>query len=207
MEGIKLKICGLRDNVADVAALEPDYIGLIFYPKSPRFVGEDFELPEIDRSIKKVGVFVNEELESVVAKANKYQLDFVQLHGDESPDYCRRIKEKGVKSMKAFQMDEAFDFDVLKPYEAHVAYFLFDTKSKGYGGSGHTFDWSVLQKYSMEKQYFLSGGVSLENIEGLKGLDVSKIHALDVNSKFEVKPGLKNIEMLAKLKNQMAINI
>ncbi len=205
MNRIKLKICGLRDNINEVAALGPNYIGLIFYPKSPRFVGENFELPEIDRSIKKVGVFVNEALESVEEKANKYQLDFVQLHGDESPEYCRLIKEKGLKSMKAFQVDEGFDFEILKAYEAYVEYFLFDTKSKGYGGSGHSFDWSVLQKYSMEKQYFLSGGLSLENIKGMKGLDVSKIHALDVNSKFEVKPGLKDVEKLARLKSQIGI--
>ncbi len=204
MDRIKLKICGLRDNIGEVVALRPDYIGLIFYPKSPRYVGEDFELPGIDRSIKKVGVFVNETIESVVEKAIKYQLDFVQLHGDESADYCRLIKEKGLKSMKAFQVEEGFDFVVLEPYEMHVEYFLFDTKSKGYGGSGHSFDWSVLQNYAMEKQYFLSGGLSLENIEGLRGLDVSKIHALDVNSKFEVKPGLKDVGLLAKLKKQIA---
>lgn len=201
MNQVKWKVCGLRDNIEEVLALRPDYAGFIFYPKSPRYVGRDFEMPDLDqKSIKKIGVFVNASLETVEEIVEKYQLDYVQLHGSESPEYCKKIKLIGPGVIKAFQMSDAFDFEQLQQYDATTDYFLFDTKTKAYGGSGKTFDWEILKKYDMEKSYFLSGGISLDNLEGLKEIDMHKVHALDVNSKFEIAPGLKDIKMLKKLK-------
>jgi phosphoribosylanthranilate isomerase len=205
MNQVKWKVCGLRDNIADVTALQPDYIGFIFYAKSPRYIGEDFVLPEIVNSkINKVGVFVNEAMDFVHNSMLNYQLDYAQLHGNESPDFCEKLMKKNVKIIKAFQVDEAFDFGGLNEYESVTDYFLFDTKTKQYGGSGKSFDWRVLKKYSMEKKYFLSGGISLDNIDDLDGLELSKVHALDVNSKFEISPGFKNIAMLEELKEKIA---
>lgn len=205
MNQIKLKVCGLRDNISDVVAMQPDYVGFIFYNKSPRFVGEDFPMPAIEQPyIKKTGVFVNESLDFICQTLRKYHLDFAQLHGSESPQYCLELKNKGIKIIKAFQVHVTFDFDRLKDYEPVVDYFLFDTRTKQYGGSGKTFDWKILNKYSMNKKYFLSGGLSLDNIGDIAELDLSKIHALDVNSKFEISPGLKNIEMLKKLNDKLA---
>jgi phosphoribosylanthranilate isomerase len=204
MSRIKWKVCGLRDNIVDVVALQPDYVGFIFYRKSPRFVGEDFNMPIIDDArIKKVGVFVNEPLDFVWETMLKFELDYAQLHGDESPEYCEILKDKGSKIIKAFQVDEAFDFDGVKEYEKVTDYFLFDTKTKHFGGSGETFDWQILKKYAMEKKYFLSGGLNLDNVDSLNEIDLTKIHALDVNSKFEIRPGLKEVSMLEKLKTKM----
>ena len=202
---IKLKVCGLRDNIPDVAGLAPDYLGFIFYEKSPRFVGEDFQMPEIKAGIKKVGVFVNEDVSAINYMVARHGLDLVQLHGDESPSDCQFLHEKGIGIIKAFAMEEGFDFERLMAYEDFVDFFLFDTKTKGYGGSGSTFNWEILGKYSFDKMYFLSGGLSLENIHELKSLDTSKVHALDVNSRFEIEPGLKDITHVKKLINEMWI--
>lgn len=202
MSQLKWKVCGLRDNIEDVVALQPDYLGFIFYSKSPRYVGKGFLMPEIGvKSIQKVGVFVNEAIDFVLKTMQKYRLDFAQIHGHESPDYCNGLKQKGIKVIKAFQIDALFDFELLKEYDS-ADYFLFDTKTSQYGGSGKAFDWSVLKKYSMEKEYFLSGGIGLDNLSELKKLDLSKIHALDVNSKFEIRPGFKDVEMLRKLRDK-----
>lgn len=204
MNRIKWKVCGLRDNITDVVALQPEYIGFIFYAKSPRYVGNHFVLPQIANSkVKKVGVFVNESMDVVYNTLHNYQLDYAQLHGNESPKYCEKLKGKGVKIIKAFQVDETFDFGNLKEYKSVTDYFLFDTKTKQYGGSGKSFDWQILKKYSMEKKYFLSGGIAINNIEFLRGLELSNLHALDVNSKFEISPGLKNVSMLEELKEKM----
>ncbi len=204
MSGIKWKVCGLRDNISEVMTLQPDYVGFIFYKKSPRYVGEDFMLPEIkDTGVKKVGVFVNESSDFVLDTVRRNYLDFVQLHGDESSAYCEELKRKGIKIIKAFSVGETFKFDVLNTYEPVVDFFLFDTPTSQYGGSGKTFNWSMLKKYNMNKQYFLSGGIGLENIEKVKELNMNKIHSLDVNSRFEVQPGLKDIATLEEFKSKI----
>ncbi len=203
MGNLQLKICGLRDNIEEVVALRPDHAGFIFYPKSPRYVGEDFQMPDVDSSIKKVGVFVNESLETVAAIVSKFALDMVQLHGAESLDMCGELKSKGIPVIKAFQMYDDFNFSQLEPFEPVVDYFLFDARTSKYGGSGEVFNWEILENYQLEKQYFLSGGISLDNLDGLEKIDISRVHALDVNSKFEVRPGLKDIELLQKLKIEL----
>ena len=199
MDKIRLKVCGLRDNAEEVIALDPDYAGFIFYEKSPRYVGNDFVLPVLSEEVKKVGVFVNEVLVKVRQSVETCGLDFVQLHGNESDHYCQELRKAGIRIIKAFQMEDGFDFEQLEKYESSVDYFLFDTKTKQYGGSGKVFNWDLLTKYDIKKEYFLSGGISLDNIGQLADIDLSKVHALDVNSRFEVKPGLKDVMLLKEL--------
>lgn len=203
MNKIRLKVCGLRDNIEEVIALGPDYAGFIFYNKSPRYVGEEFEMIDWDDEVKSVGVFVNESLENVQQLVTEHKLNFVQLHGNETPEFCSKLKHSGIRIIRAFQMDETFDFDLLENYTSTVDYFLFDTKTSSYGGSGRTFNWNLLKRYKMEKKYFLSGGISLDNFDEVANIDLQKIEAIDVNSKFEVSPGLKNIQELSVLKEKL----
>ena len=200
---MKIKVCGLRDNdnILQIAAMQFDYMGFIFYPKSKRFVGEDFVMPAISHSIKKVGVFVNAEAEYVLGKVKKYTLKAIQLHGDEAPEYCANLKKQlpsDIEIIKAFGVDETFDFKQLKPYESICNYFLFDTKTKDYGGSGHQFSWEILKNCDNTLPYFLSGGIGIDDIDKIKNSEL-KLFAIDVNSKFELEPGLKNLKLLEKL--------
>jgi phosphoribosylanthranilate isomerase len=199
---IKLKICGMRNpaNIAEVAGLQPDYMGFIFYDKSPRYVGEDFEMPGIPTLIKKVGVFVHEETAGVTDKAERYKLDFVQLHGNESVGQCRELKEQGLKIIKVFSIDNDFDFNAVKPYADFVTYCLFDTKGKYFGGNATTFDWTLLQKYDQQIPFFLSGGISGENVSALKELNNTNLHSIDVNSGVEISSGLKDADKIKELK-------
>jgi len=185
-------------NIAAVAELQPDYIGFIFYPKSPRLIGEvTAELIKyVPPTLKATGVFVNEELEVVKAYIFKYNLKAVQLHGNESESYCKEIKSTGVEVIKAFGVDENFDFSLLEAYLNVVEYFLFDTQTPAHGGSGKVFDWKLLEKYSFDKPYFLSGGIDLSHATTLKEINDPRLYAIDVNSKFELEPGLKNVEKL-----------
>lgn len=203
MGKIRLKICGLRDNIREVAGLHPDYAGFIFYPKSPRYVGEEFRMPALDKSIKKVGVFVNESVEKVIELTKRNDLDFVQLHGEERLEACAALQDHGIKVIKAFGMDQSFDFSKLEQYDSTVDFFLFDTKTSAFGGSGKSFNWNILEKYDLNKPYFLSGGISLENIQDLDKVEMKKVHALDVNSRFETRPGLKDLVRLKELMDKI----
>ncbi len=198
---MKLKICGMKypDNILEVGTLLPDYMGFIFWEKSARYF--DGVIPDLPKSIKKVGVFVNENTEVILAKAQKYDLQAIQLHGQESVVFCQdlreNLKQAQIEIIKVFSVDDAFDFEVLKPFEAVCDYFLFDTKGKLPGGNGTTFDWKVLEKYPSSKPFFLSGGIGMEEMEAVKEILKTNLplHAIDVNSKFEIEPGLKNIEL------------
>ena len=187
-----------RENLSQLTQLDPDYIGFIFYPPSPRFVGNDFpvEIPGSVSKSERTGVFVNMSSDEVLDRMIKYKLDAAQLHGSESPESCEFIRDKGYKVIKAFQVDEFFNFDILKPYEQVTDYFLFDTKTIKYGGSGKKFDWSVLRNYSLQKPFFLSGGIGPDDIEEIEKIDLPSIFALDLNSKFEIIHGMKNISLL-----------
>ena len=195
---MKLKICGMkyRANIQEVAALQPDYLGFIFYEKSPRFCNG--ELPEIPNTIAKVGVFVNAPLSEILNKIKAYNLQLVQLHGEESPEICEVLRLINIKVIKTFSIDDTFDFETLRPYEPVCDYFLFDTKGKHYGGNGTTFNWEILKNYPSQKPFFLSGGIGLEEISKLKQLNLP-IYAVDVNSKFETEPGLKNSNACKKI--------
>ena len=195
----KLKICGMNHNIAEVAALQPDYMGFIFYEKSSRnFTGAS---PILSSKVKRVGVFVDASLEDISEKIKTYHLDVVQLHGEETPALCEVLSD--IEVWKVFSIKGSFDFNQLIPYEKVVDKFLFDTKGKEKGGNGYTFDWSVLNGYHLKKPIILSGGIGLDEIESLQQILSTElpIHAIDLNSKFELAPGMKNIEQLAKFKS------
>lgn len=190
-------------NIANVAELQPDYLGFIFYDKSPRAISSvSAELIKyVPETIKTVGVFVNEDLELVIDNVIKYKLKAVQLHGSEEPAYCEALKETGVEVIKAFGIREGFEFNLLENYLKAVDYFLFDTQTEQHGGSGKQFDWSLLKNYRLDKPYFLSGGIGLEQIEQLNEIDDNRLFAIDVNSKFETEPGFKDINKLKQFFN------
>lgn len=202
---MKLKVCGMKHNTAEVAKSQPDYLGFIFYDKSSR----DFDdvIPVLPNTIKKVGVFVDENVEVIVDKIEKHKLDVLQLHGHESPEICRLLKSTNKEIIKVFSIKDEFDFSVLNEYEDVCDYFLFDTKGKLPGGNGYTFNWDVLKNYPSTKPYFLSGGIGLNEMDKIKAFKESSsskyCYAIDVNSKFEIEPGLKNSEELKELKSQI----
>jgi len=209
---IKLKICGMNHNIAEVATLQPDYLGFIFYEKSPRFF--DGEIPKLPFGIKKVGVFVNAAIKEILEKIKEYNLDVIQLHGEESPYFCKELKQecqvkcsRSLTIWKVFSIKDEFDFEKLEPFENVVDKFLFDTNGKEKGGNGITFDWNVLKNYTSQKPFILSGGIGLEEIENLKTILETDlpIHAIDVNSKFESKPGMKNVLILQGFQNLVGI--
>ncbi|MFC0513667.1 bifunctional phosphoribosylanthranilate isomerase/tryptophan synthase subunit beta [Mucilaginibacter angelicae] len=201
---MKIKVCGLKhpENIKAVIALQPDYVGFIFYDKTPRYVaGLSVDaLQSIPPSIQKTGVFVNEGAENIERLIAEYGFNAIQLHGDESPEFCAAFKGR-VTVIKAFGLNEDFDFDQLKDYANNVDLFLFDTKTKIYGGSGKTFDWAILDKYKLEIPFFLSGGVGLENIAEVKNITHPQFYGVDLNSRFEIEPALKNIEKLEQAFN------
>ncbi|MEJ6979971.1 phosphoribosylanthranilate isomerase [Pedobacter sp. P351] len=209
LKGLKLKVCGMRDaeNISELAMLEPDYMGFIFYPQSKRYAADlDVEvLNALPSEIKKTGVFVNAAYTEISQKIDTYKLDAIQLHGTESPEFCIRCKQLDVEVIKAFGVDKDFDFSDLSAYKEAVDYFLFDTKTDLHGGSGKTFDWNILQKYSLQKPYFLSGGLSADNLTEIKQINDPRLYALDLNSRFELEPGLKNIEKLTAVFNEIKI--
>ncbi|WP_299208408.1 phosphoribosylanthranilate isomerase [uncultured Dokdonia sp.] len=207
----------MKYNTQEVAALQPDYLGFIFYEGSPRHF--DGEIPLLPKGVKKVGVFVDAEIAFAKANIEKYNLDIIQLHGNESLEYIEALKtvcqaepvealrvvSSAVEIWKVFSIKDSFDFNRLTPYESLVDAFLFDTKGKAKGGNGYTFDWQVLKDYPSQTPFILSGGIGLEEIENIKeilGSDLP-ILALDVNSKFEDKPGLKNIKTLTTFTFQL----
>lgn len=206
MNKMKLKVCGMRErvNIREVMELQPDYMGFIFYPKSPRYVGESFELPSsFPRSIGKVGVFVNSGTEEMLSRVRHLNLDYLQLHGNETPQQCEELKKEGVKLIKAFSVDDDFDFSATEPYEGVVDFLLFDTKGKYYGGNARTFNWNVLERYNQQVPFFLSGGISPYNISGIKALEGMNLHAIDINSGVEIEPGLKDIEKIKDIKCEL----
>ena len=188
------------ENIFEVSKLLPDFLGFIFWEKSSRYF--DGKIPEIPKSIKKVGVFVNATLEEINHKIEKYDLNVIQLHGNESPEFCEKLKNSTIEIVKVFSVNDDFNFSTLKPFETVCDYFLFDTKGKLPGGNGLTFNWQILQQYKLTKPFFLSGGIGLDEIENIKKLNLP-IYAIDVNSKFEIEPGLKNIELLKSFKNNL----
>ena len=206
MKNVKLKICGMKypENIQEIAGLKPDYLGFIFWDKSSRKFDLD-EFPKLDANIKKVGVFVDATIEEIQEKINTFQLDIIQLHGKESVAFCLELKKENIEIIKAFSVDNDFDFSQLEAYKNAVDYFLFDTKGKLPGGNGTTFEWQVLEKYTLEKPFFLSGGIGLTEVKKIKEFLASDLanycHAIDINSRFEIEPGLKNITDLEKFKN------
>lgn len=198
-EKIRIKVCGMRDaqNIRQVAGLVPDYMGFIFYGPSPRYVGDDFRLKEeVPAHIVRVGVFVNASNDEIKRQSAAVGFDHVQLHGNESVQQAAALKEAGFRVIKVFSIDDKFDFAATKEYSPVVDYFLFDTKGKLHGGNAQTFNWKVLQRYEQDVPFFLSGGISPENIHNIASLETMNLFALDVNSGVEESPGLKSLEKL-----------
>lgn len=189
-------------NIKKVVAINPDFLGLIFYPKSKRFVSDSDYLSinqEIPETIKKVGVFVNEDQHAILRRIKLFGLNLIQLHGDESPSFCKGLRNEKVEVIKSFGIDTNFDFSMLESYQNACDYFLFDTKSINYGGTGIRFDWKILEKYSNTKPFFLSGGIGPDEQKDILALLGSNLNifSLDLNSKFEISPGIKNTELLS----------
>ena len=211
MKNVKLKICGMKEteNITEISTLQPDYLGFIFWEKSKRNMTLDV-IPELPETIKKVGVFVDASIQEIAAKINQYQLDIIQLHGNESVIFCRNVKKLGVEVIKVFSMDSTFNFSVVKEYVLAIDYFLFDTKGKLPGGNGVTFDWKILENYHCDTPYFLSGGIGTTEIDGLKEFlkspAANKCYGIDINSRFEKKPGIKNKIKLQKFKKLLYEN-
>ena len=207
---MKIKICGMKypENIEYLALLKPDFLGFIFYEKSKRFVGDNLLIKDlhIDKNTQKVGVFVNASHEYILENIKKHDLDLVQLHGDETPDFCAYLFKQNIKISKAFQVDEDFDFKILDVYKDVCNYFLFDTKTKHYGGSGRKFDWDILSGYDNEKPFFLSGGIDIDDAQNIKQLKGLNIFAIDINSKFEIEPGLKDVGKIGVFMEELRLN-
>lgn len=196
----------MRDaaNILAVAGVGVDYLGFIFYGKSPRFVGEDFEPPVgIPASVKRVGVFVNAPTDVMLAATRRAGLNVVQLHGQEPVEQCLALRETGTSVIKVFSVDDTFNFRETVLYRDAVDYFLFDTKGRYHGGNGVTFDWKLLQRYDQTVPFFLSGGLDVESFRTLDMLAGMNLYGLDVNSGVEVSPALKDIEKVKNLKRLM----
>ena len=205
----KIKVCGMRNpvNIEAVLDVGVHYMGFIFYESSARHIDEQAELTlrsilpdlpflSLQNNTKKVGVFVDAPKEYVLDKVEKFELDYVQLHGRESVFYCSALKKEGVKIIKAFSVDERFRFTNTDFYQFDCDYFLFDTKGAKRGGNGTQFNWDLLNQYDGKLPFFLSGGIGAADIEAVQDFKHPQLHAIDVNSKFEIEPALKDVDLL-----------
>lgn len=205
---MKVKVCGmtLPDQLQQLETMKVDFAGFIFYEKSPRYVGtiKNEELRIQHEGFAKVGVFVNATIEDIKNAVGDYDLQLVQLHGEELPEFCEQIQQI-VPVIKAFRIHNETDIDALvAPFANTCDYYLFDTASKLYGGSGEQFNWDLLKNANINKPFFLSGGIGLEDIENIKGFEHPYLYAIDVNSKFESSPGVKKMDMLQHFLDDLA---
>lgn len=207
---MKIKVCGNTDidQLKEFNVLNIDYAGLIFYKQSPRYVLKNLagqEVKNLNLSIQKVGVFVNATEEEIMKQVEDFGLDIVQLHGDETPTFCNKISDH-IKVIKAFRIT-SFDNNIdwlVKEYDEVCDFYLFDKGSAGlYGGTGQKFDWTLLEKSVIGKPFFLSGGISIEDINALKQFNHSFFYGVDVNSKFETSPGIKNMNLIREFENEL----
>jgi len=205
---MKLKVCGINnpENLQQIAGLKPDCLGFIFYKQSKRYAGSKITPSAIDaipQNIKRVGVFVNEAFDALQKTVKKFKLDYVQLHGNESVAYCSRLFVEGIKVIKAFNVDENFDFRMLDAYTPFCSYFLFDTKGQHPGGNGIKFNWELLKAYDLKLPFFISGGIGPDDAQLLKKLSFTMNFGVDINSRFEIKPGTKNTQKIKIFKQQL----
>lgn len=196
---LKIKICGMLNpkNITAVAALKPDYMGFIFYPKSPRYAGE-LDPSMLPDNVRRVGVFVNASAPEIENRAERYGLQALQLHGSESPETCQTLRAKGYEVIKAFGIETAADLAKTAEYEEHCDLFLFDTRTPAYGGSGLRFDWRVLDLYNGKTPFLLSGGISDTDIPKILNIEQPKFYGVDLNSRFEIEAGLKDAGLLER---------
>ena len=185
-------------NIGELLQLQVDYVGFIFYKQSPRYVEESLKDVFFPDFVHKTGVFVDEPVTEISSRIRQYGLNAVQLHGKESPEVCRQLKTTGIEVIKSFSINSEQDFDLVEKYTDACDYFLFDTPTAKYGGSGQKFDWNILQHYHAEIPFFLSGGIAPEDAERIRSFHHKSLYAIDLNSRFEISPGVKDIP---KLKN------
>jgi phosphoribosylanthranilate isomerase len=197
---LKIKICGMREsgNILGVSGLRPDYMGFIFYPGSKRYAGRlsPAELKNIPEGIRKVAVFVNASRDEIVSTCQAYSIRILQLHGDESPAFCRTFREEGFQVIKAFRVGQKLDMEEMEGFAEVCDFILLDTSGDGYGGTGIKFDWSQLQHYPFDLPVFLSGGIAPGDAERIMDMEIPQLYAVDLNSRFEIRPGLKNLSEL-----------
>lgn len=213
-----IKVCGLRDeqNIRQLQQLSIDWMGFIFYTDSPRNAGENKDLKSLlddstwQSSIKKVGVFVNMQIHDILHYVHDYQLDFVQLHGEESPEYCQELNTlwsissmRKAKLIKAFAIEDEDDLVRVSAYEKHCAYFVFDTKGDAPGGNGTSFDWSILKAYKGITPFLLSGGIGEKDADKIRKLDLPQLHGVDINSQFEKKSGIKDVNKIQRFAQKL----
>ncbi len=199
-----IKVCGMRDpnNIAALSNTGVDWMGMIFYPKSKRFVSGMIE-PDMEKKMQRVGVFVDEDIDNIEHFIKDYQLEIIQLHGSEDPGYCTNIKQLGVKVLKAFSVENSFDFSHCDPFIGHSDYFLFDTKGDLPGGNGVAFDWNILESYEGDTPFLISGGIDFHHVAALKKFQHPSWIGIDINSRFESEPAIKNIEKIKRFKHEL----
>ncbi|KAA6326786.1 N-(5'-phosphoribosyl)anthranilate isomerase [termite gut metagenome] len=190
------------DNIREIEQAGADMIGFIFYSKSPRYVEKAPEY--LPQRAKRVGVFVNEGIESILNIVTCFGLHYVQLHGEESVEHCRLLRQAGVSVIKAFFIFHETDLQAIHIYEGLCDYYLFDTKCDEHGGSGKSFDWNILNAYKGQTPFLLSGGISVESIEALKKFKHPRLSGIDINSRFEVSPGVKDVQKIKSFLNKLA---
>jgi phosphoribosylanthranilate isomerase len=206
---MEIKVCGMRElgNIQGlISEVKPDWMGLIFYPKSPRYVTEDKAIDFNKVEVKKVGVFVNETEIEILRKVNLFGLSAIQLHGSESAEFAERLSQNTEAEIwKVVSVKEEIDWKNLRAYLPFVDKFLFDTATAAHGGSGEKFDWSILETYPFDKSFLLSGGLDEESVGEILNLkrQIPQLSGVDLNSKFEDAPGLKNIEKLKNFKQKL----
>lgn len=198
---MKVKVCGIKyqNNLDELSKLNIDMIGLNFYRPSKRYLSTNLDYTMLSENIKKVGVFVNEDLDHVFQLIDRHGLDYVQLHGDESVAYCKTLN-KSTKVIKVLRIKENIDYALIKNY-GFVDMFLLDTFTPLYGGSGKQFDWKLLKDYTSAIPFLLSGGISIEHADDLLSLSIPQCIGVDINSKFEFQPGDKDIETISHFIN------
>lgn len=200
---IFVKVCGMRDpgNIREVASLSPGYMGFIFYDRSPRYcagLSADIVTEVASAGIRPVMVGVDMTEEQLMQKCNDYGFRIVQLHGHESPAMCRELRAAGLEVWKAAALRTKDDVARLSEYEDNVDMFLFDTPSSGYGGTGRKFDWTILDSYNLDRKFMLSGGISAIDADEIRKIAHPAMHGIDVNSRFELSPGVKDVAALQK---------
>ena len=193
------------ENIEQVAQLGVDMMGFIFYPKSPRYASQAAARSDADRKVCRVGVFVNDSIPDMLDKIHSFSLNAVQLHSGESREVCEQLREANgeIKIIKAISVSNAGDIQKYKEYVGAVDYFLFDTKCKTVGGSGQQFDWQVLDEYDGDVPFLLSGGIGPEDVSRIRSFHHPKCVGIDLNSRFEIEPGVKDVEKLRKFLNEI----
>ncbi len=204
---MNIKVCGITEmkQLQQLDGLDIDFAGMIFYKESPRYIGDKLPAKDVkkaDFEFKKTGVFVNPEMIDVLDAIDEYGLEVVQLHGDETPEMCEDLSSE-VEVIKAFRITGTEDIDKLvAPYDAVCDYYLFDTGGlkESFGGTGQQFDWNILAKAKIEKPFFLSGGISVEDAARVKAFKHPDMFGVDINSKFESAPGVKDMKLVLQFK-------